>query len=159
MIQLKRKKVHSSSKSTYNLGNIFPACWTSSYRSTMETPCLLSSLKNISSLLSSSNALISMIWNSNRIEPYLWYVTWTINWVCTHNKGRGIYTVHNICEARASKFEAPIAFAPSILKRLWDCSRPAKKCDAWIIVEILNWILGLRKTKDLLSEGRDCCYW
>lgn len=44
---------------TYNLGKMLPACCTSSYRSIMEQPRRVSSLKNISSFLNSSNALMS----------------------------------------------------------------------------------------------------
>lgn len=44
---------------TYNLGKMLPACWTSSYRSIMEQPRRVSSLKNISNFLNSSNARIS----------------------------------------------------------------------------------------------------
>ena len=51
--------IEAWSKEAYILGKMLPACWTSSYRSTIETPCLLSSLKNISSFLNSSNARIS----------------------------------------------------------------------------------------------------
>ncbi|KAG0590318.1 hypothetical protein M758_UG217500 [Ceratodon purpureus] len=44
---------------TYNRGNMFPECWTSSYKSALVRPLFVSSLKNDSSCLSSSNVLMS----------------------------------------------------------------------------------------------------
>lgn len=76
----------------------------------METPCLLSSLKNISNFLSSSKALISLK-KKKSIEIHIE----TSDFKHEENQMElGNYRGRSICEARVLKFEARIASELSI---------------------------------------------
>lgn len=120
---------------TYNLGKMLPACWTSSYRSIMEQPRRVSSLKNISNFLNSSNARIS---NKSSItkkkkKPTNQQSHRKINCVLIKENGsdrereRETHRVHSICEGKASKSEARRASEPSISRHLEDCSSPKQQ--------------------------------
>lgn len=58
-------------KITHSLGNILPACCTSSYKSIIEQPRFVSSIKKISSFLNSSNARISKNIPNKNLTNYI----------------------------------------------------------------------------------------
>lgn len=121
---------------TYNLGKMLPACWTSSYRSIMEQPRRVSSLKNISNFLNSSNARISnksSITKKKKHKPTNQQSHRKINCALIKENGsdrereRETHRVHSICEGKASKSEARRASGPSISRHLEDCSSPKQQ--------------------------------
>lgn len=99
---------------------MFPACCTSSYRSITEQPRLVSSLKNISTFLSSSNARIS---NS---QSKLKSTAKTLRITTTRSK-KSAYIARNTCGERAGRCGARRASG----RRTWahpsNCSNPTNE--------------------------------
>ena len=130
---------------TYSRGKTLPACWTSSYKSATETPCLLSSLKNNSNFLNSSNTLISS--KSKRIQPNSKFLS--KNRLKLSKKDA--HRAQNTCEGRVWRFGAPIAFERRTWELLSNCLNPGNSIEiereiniekCWIWSEFGNWKIG-----------------